>query len=196
MRATVADSPTTNRAFARRDDLLEAVRRQVMALVDDQVAVVGDAVVDDALPDQALDDRDVDRPVGSVRPPPIRPIDFAGMPRKADSRSTHWSSSCRRCTSTSVLTPRCAMSHAATTVLPNAVVAASTPVSCAQHRRRRPPLLRPQLAVERHVRVAGRLQRSSRTVGANAEVGQQPADVVETAARQRRCAARGPRRTR
>jgi hypothetical protein len=30
----------------------------------------------------------------------------------------------------SVLTPRWAMSQAATTVLPNAVVAASTPVSC------------------------------------------------------------------
>ena len=30
--------------------LLEAVRREVVALVDDQVAVVGDAVVDDAFP--------------------------------------------------------------------------------------------------------------------------------------------------
>ncbi len=36
-----------------------------------------------------------------------------------------------RCTNTSVLTPRCAINHAASTVLPNAVVAESTPKSCA-----------------------------------------------------------------
>src|SRR6266567_511889 len=70
------------------------------------------------------------RPVGVFRPPPIRPIDFAGTSRKAARRSTHWSRSCRRCTSTSVLTLRCAISQAATTVLPNAVVADNTPVSC------------------------------------------------------------------
>ena len=58
-------------------------------------------------------------------------IDFGGRSRNADRRSIHCSSSWRRCTSTSVLTPRCAMSQAAITVLPNAVVAASTPVSCA-----------------------------------------------------------------
>ena len=42
-------------------DLLEAVRRQVMTLVDDQVAVVGHAIIDDALPDEALNDRDVEQ---------------------------------------------------------------------------------------------------------------------------------------
>ena len=70
-------------------------------------------------------------PVGFRRPPPMRPMDFAGTSRNVASRSTHWSMSCRRCTRTSVLTPRLAISQAATTVLPNAVVAANTPVSCA-----------------------------------------------------------------
>ena len=41
-------------------DLLEAVGRQVMALVDDQVAVVGDAIVDDALSDEALNHGDIE----------------------------------------------------------------------------------------------------------------------------------------
>ncbi len=40
-------------------DPLEAVRRQVVALVDDQVAVVGHAIVDDTLLDQALNHRDI-----------------------------------------------------------------------------------------------------------------------------------------
>ena len=57
------------------------------------------------------------------------PVD--GKSRNDDSRSTHWSSSCRRWTRTSALTPRSAMSQAAMTVFPNAVVADSTPVSCA-----------------------------------------------------------------
>ena len=54
-----------------------------------------------------------------------------GKPRNIDSRSIHCSKSCRRCTKTKVLTPRCAISHAASTVLPKAVVAAKTPVSWA-----------------------------------------------------------------
>ena len=65
MRATVADNPTTNRAFACRATDFEALRRQVVALVDDDVSVVGDAIVHDALLDEALNDGDVDE---SVRP--------------------------------------------------------------------------------------------------------------------------------
>ena len=70
-------------------------------------------------------------PVGFFRPPPIRPMALRGRPRNAASRSTHCSCNCRRCTSTSVLTPRSAMSQAATTVFPKAVVAERTPVSWA-----------------------------------------------------------------
>lgn len=55
----------------------------------------------------------------------------AGMFRNADNRSTHCSSNCCRWTSTSVLTPRRAISHAAITVFPKAVVAVNTPVLCA-----------------------------------------------------------------
>ena len=62
-------------------------------------------------------------PVGFFRPPPIRPIARAGNPRNVDNRSTHCSCNCRRCTRTSVLTPRSAISHAAMTVFPKAVVA-------------------------------------------------------------------------
>ena len=69
--------------------LLEAVRRQMMALVDDHMAVFGDAIIHDALADQTLNDADVNVPVGLLRPPPIRPIDFAGISRNVDSRSTH-----------------------------------------------------------------------------------------------------------
>jgi hypothetical protein len=82
----------------------------------------------------------------------------------------------------SVLTPRCAMSHAATTVLPNAVVAASTPVSCAQHCVCR-LLLGPQLALKGH------LERATAAAlvpngHANAQVSQGLADLVEASSRQ------------
>ena len=40
--------------------LLETVRRQVMALVDDYMAVLGDAVIDDALSDETLNNANVD----------------------------------------------------------------------------------------------------------------------------------------
>ena len=70
-------------------------------------------------------------PVGFLWPPPIRPMDFDGRSRNADNRSTHCSSNWRRCTRTRVLTPRWAISHAAITVFPNAVVADRTPVSWA-----------------------------------------------------------------
>ena len=40
--------------------LLKAVGRQVVALVDDQMAVLSHAIVNDALPDQTLNDGDVE----------------------------------------------------------------------------------------------------------------------------------------
>ena len=70
-------------------NLLEAMGRQVVALVDNQVAVVGDPVVHNALLDEALDDGDIEQPGRRVAPPPMRPIDFAGTPRNVESRSTH-----------------------------------------------------------------------------------------------------------
>ena len=63
-------------------DLLEAVRGQVVALVDDEVAVVGHAVVHDALAHQALNERHVELPVGLRFPPPIRPIRLRGSTEK------------------------------------------------------------------------------------------------------------------
>ena len=54
MRATVADNPTTNRGLRLPHDGLEGLRRQVVTLVNDDVAVAGDEVVDDALLDEAL----------------------------------------------------------------------------------------------------------------------------------------------
>ena len=44
---------------------LETVGRQMVAFVDDQVAVVSDPVVDDAFLHQALDDRDIEQSVES-----------------------------------------------------------------------------------------------------------------------------------
>ena len=66
------------------------MRGQVVALVDDDVSVVADAIVHDALLDEALDDGNVDESRRlALRPPPMRPIDFAGRPRNVESRSTH-----------------------------------------------------------------------------------------------------------
>ena len=59
-------------------DLFEAVRRQVVALVDDQVAVVGHAIIDDALPDQALNDRDIEQPGRRVSPAADAPNRLGG----------------------------------------------------------------------------------------------------------------------
>ena len=111
LRATAADSPITNRESritnheSRLDvarHLLEAVRREVMALVDDQLPVVGHAIVNDALPDETLNDSDVEQPGRSASPTPDPADRLRGMPRHAESRSIHWSSSWRRYTSTSV----------------------------------------------------------------------------------------------
>ena len=49
-------------------DVLEALRRQVVAFVDDEVPVLGDAIVNDALSDQALDDGDIESPRGAIAP--------------------------------------------------------------------------------------------------------------------------------
>src|SRR6185369_6146005 len=70
-------------------------------------------------------------PLGLRLPPPMVPASPSPSERNARSRSAHCATSCRRWTRTSVLRPRRAISAAATTVLPNAVVAASTPQSWA-----------------------------------------------------------------
>ncbi len=48
--------------------LLETVRRQVMALVDDHMAVLSDAVIDDAFPDETLNDGDIEQSGRAVSP--------------------------------------------------------------------------------------------------------------------------------
>ena len=55
-------------------DLLEAVGRQMMAFVDDQMTVVADAVVHDAFADEALDHRDI-KAAGRLSPPAANPVD-------------------------------------------------------------------------------------------------------------------------
>ena len=74
--------------------LLEAVRRQVMALVDDQMAVVGHAIIDDTFSDQTLNDGHVEQPGRSrfARRRFDRSTSPA-CPRNVESRSIHWSSS-------------------------------------------------------------------------------------------------------
>ena len=119
------------------DDLLEALRGQVMAFVDDQMAIVSHQVTHHVLSHEALDDRDVQRSRRLLSPAADSADGFGGRPRNADRRSTHWSSNCRRCTRTSVLTPRWAISHAATTVFPKAVVADKNAGVVGQHRGRR-----------------------------------------------------------
>ena len=44
------------------DHLLKAVRRQMVAFIDDHLAVLGDAIVHDTLADEALNDRHVEQP--------------------------------------------------------------------------------------------------------------------------------------
>ena len=41
-------------------NLFETVRRQMVAFVDDHVAIIGDKISDDALADETLNDADVD----------------------------------------------------------------------------------------------------------------------------------------
>ena len=124
------------------------------------------------------------KPVGFLRPPPIRPMALGWQPRNVDKRSTHCSSNCRRCTRTSVLTPRWAMSQAATTVFPNAVVADRTPVSWASMAAGGDLLLGPQFAVERrHPEACRRIVRRVHD-SSNAQVREKLLHIVQTAARQ------------
>jgi hypothetical protein len=81
-----------------------------------------------------------------------------------------------------VFTRRWAISHAAITVFPNAVVAASTPVSCENHCLGGGRLLGPQLASERHIQRATLLTFVAHD-GADTEARQLLTQVVETAAR-------------
>ena len=59
MRATVADKPSDESGFGLACNLFETVRRQMVAFVDDHVAVIGDEVIDHALADETLNDADV-----------------------------------------------------------------------------------------------------------------------------------------
>ena len=59
-RVTVADSPSTYRALACPRDGFEAHGGEVMAFIDDDMAVIGDQIGDDALPNQALHEGDID----------------------------------------------------------------------------------------------------------------------------------------
>jgi len=59
-RTGVAVNPKTNLAFTLLHDPLERKRGNMMAFIDDYVAIVGDDVVDDTLAHEALHDGDVD----------------------------------------------------------------------------------------------------------------------------------------
>ena len=121
----------TNFALACRATSSKAVGGKMMALIDDQMPIVPHHIVDDALADQALNDGHVENARRLFVRRRFGRLSRAGNPRNVDNRSIHCSCNCRRCTRTRVLTPRLAISHAATTVLPKAVVAESTPVSWA-----------------------------------------------------------------
>src|SRR5207245_8917871 len=45
--------------FRAPDDLFKAVRRQMVALIDDHMTVITDAIVNNTLADQTLDDRNI-----------------------------------------------------------------------------------------------------------------------------------------
>lgn len=68
-------------------------------------------------------------PVGFLLPEPIVPISDDETPRKFFRRLFHWFSNCTRWTRISVFVARFASRYIATTVLPNAVEADSTPRS-------------------------------------------------------------------
>ena len=76
--------------------LLDTVRRQVMALIDDHLAVLSDAVIHDTFSDETLNDADINLSSRAISSSAMRPIDFAGTSRNVERRSIHWSSSCRR----------------------------------------------------------------------------------------------------
>ena len=113
----------------------------------------------------------------------MTPSLFGGMSRNAWSRATHWSRSCRRWTRTSVFRSRAAIIFAATTVLPNAVVAASTPVSCLRSARGRFVLFRRQLA-EKPCPERPSLLAFVAQLGRNAGVAEKAQQIVEASPRE------------
>ena len=60
--------PCDEPRFGTARDLFEALRRQVVALVHDEVSIFSNAIVYDSLPDEALDERDVNRPARLAAP--------------------------------------------------------------------------------------------------------------------------------
>ena len=130
LRVTVADSPRTNRAFARRTTCSKLCADRWWHSSTTSCPYWATQSFTTPLRTRLWMTATSSSPVGFLRPPPMRPTDLVGRSRNLARRSIHWSKSWRRCTSTSVLTPRWAISQAATTVLPNAVVAAKIPVSC------------------------------------------------------------------
>jgi hypothetical protein len=60
--------PRNEPRFGTTGDLFEALRRQVVALVDDEVSIFCDVIIYDSFPDEALDERDVNRPARLAAP--------------------------------------------------------------------------------------------------------------------------------
>src|SRR5258708_21113319 len=110
-------------------DLLEAECGHMVALVDNHVTVLGHEVLYLTFAVKALQQSHVDDSRASQFPAGDLPIDFSGRSRNTASRSRHCSNNCWRCTKIRVFTPCSAISLAATTSLPNAVGAQSTPSS-------------------------------------------------------------------
>src|SRR5579864_5982306 len=54
--------PEDEARFCLPRHLLEAVRRDMVTFIDDEVAVIGHKIVDDALADQALNQGDIEQP--------------------------------------------------------------------------------------------------------------------------------------
>ena len=61
LRATVCRQAHHESGSGLAYHLLEAVRRQVMALIDDHMAVLSDAVIHDTFSDEALNDADINQ---------------------------------------------------------------------------------------------------------------------------------------
>ena len=122
-------------------------------------------------------------PVGFFFPPWMTPSSFGGMSRNVCSRATHCSRSCRRWTRTRVFRPRAAIIFAATTVLPNAVVAASTPVSCLRRAAAAFSLFRRQLA-EKPCLEGPSLLAFVPQLGRDAYVAKKPQQIVEASSRE------------
>ena len=59
---TVADRPSDESSLRPTDHLFKAVRRQMVAFIDDHLPVLGDAIVHDIFADEALNDRHIEQP--------------------------------------------------------------------------------------------------------------------------------------